>query len=282
MKFLSIFFSNKKALCGFIILLIFIIIAIFAPFISPYSPTSKSFLPLERPSREHILGTDAMGQDIFSQVVWGTRLSLSIGILTGAITTIIALVIGLIAGYFGGVIDNILMLITNTILVIPGLPLMIVIASYFPIRGTGIIILVISLTGWAWGARVLRSQVLSLKERDFVFSSKMLGENSFHIIFVDILPNMLGIIFANFFGATVSAVLSEAGLEFLGLGDVNAVSWGTILFWAQNNMALYLGAWQWIFVPGLLISLLGLSFALMNFGVDEIVNPKLRSGGENL
>lgn len=279
MRSLVIFFKNNKALSGFIILLIFVIIAIFAPFISPYSPTSKSFLPLQPPSRAHLLGTDATGQDIFSQVIWGTRLSLSVGMLTGAITTLIAISIGLISGYFGGAVDNILMLITNAILVIPGLPLMIVIASYFPIRGTSVIILVISLTGWAWGARVLRSQVLSLKEREFVLSSKMLGESPFHIIFVDILPNMLGIIFANFFGATVSAVLSEAGLEFLGLGDVNAISWGTILFWAQNNMALYLGAWQWIFIPGLCVSLLGVSFALMNFGVDEIVNPKLRSRG---
>lgn len=270
------FFKIKKAMAGLIILLFFVIISIFAPVIAPYSCDYMDGLPMMPPSEENLLGTTDTGQDIFSLVIWSTRSSLFVGITTGLLVTIIAILIGLAAGYFGGFTDDFLCTVMNIFLVIPGLPLMIIIAAYIPVRGTATIIFVLAFTGWAWGARVLRSQMLTLKNQEFVTASLVLGESSSHIIFKDIFPNMLSLIVATFFGSSLSAVLGEASLEFLGLGDVNANTWGTMLYWAQNNQALLLGQWQWMAIPGLCIALLGMSFALMNFAVDEITNPKLR------
>jgi len=165
--YIKIFFRNKKAMVGASILLSFTLVAIFAPVIAPYSPYDMSFVPMQGFSREHILGTTLSGQDIFSQVVWGSRYSILVGIITGLITTFISVTVGFISGYFGGLIGEFFTMLTNIFLVIPGLPLVIVISAYIPVKNIWTIILVISLTGWAWGARVLRSQVLSLKSRDF-------------------------------------------------------------------------------------------------------------------
>lgn len=159
------------------------------------------------------------------------------------IASIISVVVGLICGYFGGIVDDLLSAITNVFLVLPGLPLMIIIAAYITVQSILPMIFVISLTGLAWGARVLRSQMLTLKKRDYVKATIVAGESPFRIIFYGIFPNMLGLIVANFFGAALYAVSSEAGLEFLGLGNVNAVTRGTILYWAQNNQAVLLGQW---------------------------------------
>ena len=273
---LKLFMKNKKALAGAIILLILSIIAIFAPWIAPFSPYSTEFAAGLTPNSKHLMGTTALGQDIFSQIIWGSRLTLFVGIVTGLIASLISVIVGLVAGYFGGRIDDVLSVITNVFLVVPGLPLMIILAGYITVRSVVPIIFVISITGWAWGARVLRSQMMTLKNRDFVKAAKVIGEHPLRIIFFDILPNMLGLIVANFFGAALYAVLSEAGLEFLGLGNVNAITWGTVLYWAQNGQALLLGQWQWMAVPGLLIAILGTCFALLNFAVDEMTNPKLR------
>jgi peptide/nickel transport system permease protein len=276
MKYLLVFLHNKKAAVGICILLFFVIVAIFAPCIAPYSPTYMGFTPLQMSSRQHLLGTTAIGQDIFSRVIWGTRLSLFVGIIIGLIATMLSVIVGLTAGYFGGLVDDIFMMITNIFLVIPGLPLMIIIAAYITVKGTVTIVFVISITGWAWGARVLRSQAMTLKNRDFVKASIVVGERPGHVIFSDIFPNMFSLVVANFFGVSLYAVLSEAGLEFLGLGDSSAVSWGTILYWSQNNNAMLFGLWQWMVVPGLCIALLGVSFALINFAIDEVTNPRLR------
>jgi len=276
MKYLLVFLHNKKAAVGICLLLFFVIVAIFAPYIAPYSPTYMGFTPLQMSSRQHLLGTTAIGQDIFSRVIWGTRLSLFVGIIIGLIATMLSVIVGLTAGYFGGLVDDIFMMITNIFLVIPGLPLMIIIAAYITVKGTVTIVFVISITGWAWGARVLRSQAMTLKNRDFVKASIVVGERPSHVIFSDIFPNMLSLVVANFFGVSLYAVLSEAGLEFLGLGDSSAVSWGTILYWSQNNNAMLFGLWQWMVVPGLCIALLGVSFALINFAIDEVTNPRLR------
>lgn len=273
---LKIFLKNKKAVTGASILIFLSLVAIFAPIIAPYSPDSTEFAPALKPSSEHLLGTTSLGQDIFSQIVWGTRLTLLVGFVTGLISSIISIIMGLTAGYFGGITDDILSVITNIFLVLPGLPLMIILAAYITVKSVLPIIFVISITGWAWGARVLRSQMMTLKNRDYVKAANVIGEHPIRIIFADIFPNMLGLILANFFGAALYAVLSEASLSFLGLGNVNAVTWGTILYWAQNNQALLLGQWQWMAVPGLLIAILGTSFALLNFAVDEMTNPKLR------
>jgi len=276
MRYINVFLKDRKAFTGLVILLGLAFVAVFAPYLAPYSPHYMGFTPLEPPSLKHLLGTTATGQDVFSRVIWGTRMSLSVGLLVGLFTTAISVALALFSGFFAGIVDGIISLIINVFLVIPPLPLMIVLAAYMPSKGMWTIILVITVTGWAWGARTLRPQVLSLKNRDFVNASVIVGENSFHIIFVDILPHILGLVVANFFGTAMYAVVSEAGLEFIGLGNVNDISWGTILYWAENDQALFFGLWSWLLVPGILIALLGTSMALLNFAVDEIINPKLK------
>ncbi len=276
MKYLRFFVKDKKIFAGTLILTVMVVMAIFAPYIAPYPPDYMGFTPLEAPSFAHWLGTTATGQDVFSRVIWGTRMSLSVGLLVGLFTTTISVVLAFFAGYFGGMVDNIISLLINVFLVIPPLPLMIVLAAYMPSKGMWSIILVITVTGWAWGARTLRPQIMSLKNRDFVKASIIVGERPLHTIFVDILPHTLGLIVANFFGTAMYAVISEAGLEFIGLGNVNDISWGTILYWAENDQAMFFGLWSWLLIPGILIALLGTSMALMNFGVDEIINPKLK------
>lgn len=268
---------NPKSLIGLLLLLAFVLIALLAPAIAPYSPKDTSFIPFDPGSAEHRLGTTALGEDVLSQLIWGTRLSLLVGLVAGAIATLVSVVMGLVSGYAGGWVDEVLSTITNIFLVIPGLPLLIIIAAYVNVEGVLPIIFVIAFTGWAWGARVLRAQTLSLRNRDFVQAAKVVGEGGGRIVFAEILPNMLSLIAANFFGAALFAVLSEAGLEFLGLGDVGIVTWGTMLYWAQTNQAFLLNQWAWMIAPGICIALLGTSFALLNFAIDEIANPKLRA-----
>lgn len=268
---------NPKSLTGLMLLLFFVGVALLAPVLAPYSPKDTSFIPFDTGSAEHPLGTTALGEDVLSQLIWGTRLSLLVGLVAGAIATFVSVVIGLVSGYAGGILDEVLSTFTNIFLVIPGLPLLIIIAAYVNVEGVLPIIFVIAVTGWAWGARVLRAQTLSLRNRDFVQAARVVGEGGGRIVFAEILPNMLSLIAANFFGAALFAVLSEAGLEFLGLGDVGIVTWGTMLYWAQTNQAFLLNQWAWMIAPGVCIALLGTSFALLNFAIDEITNPKLRT-----
>ena len=179
-------------------------------------------------------------------------------------------------GYLGGWIDELLSLVSNVFLVIPQLPLIIVLAALVPTgRGPGTVIIVISVTGWAWGARVMRSITLTLRQRDYVQAARVGGESTFRVIFFEIVPNMGAIIATNFIFATISAILTEATLEFLGLSDLTQISWGTMLYWAQNNDALLGGHWSWFVPPGICIALLCTSLALINYGIDSIVNPRL-------
>lgn len=278
---LSLFVENKKALTGLFILFFFLFLALFAPFVAPYGPKQNSdshgqFQLMAEPSAKHLLGTTHAGYDIFSRLLYGTRLTLAVGLSTGIITTAISLVVGMFGGYVGGWADDVISFATNVFLVIPSLPLIIVVAAYIPMRGVLSIILVLSITGWAWGARVVRAQVLSIGERDFIKVAEVMGERPMMIVFREILPNIVSLIMATFFTSTIAAVIGEATLEFIGLGNIAAVTWGTMLFWAQNNGALLFGAWWWFLPPGIFIGLLGTSFALMNFAIDEISNPKMR------
>ncbi len=188
------------------------------------------------------------------------------------------MLIGLSWGYVRGPVGEVINFVVNLFLVIPGLPLMIVIAAYLQNSGLGMIIFVVVLTGWAFGARVLRSQTKSLRGRDFVTAAQFSGERAWRIVFREILPNMTSIIAGSFFGAATGAILAEAGLSFLGLGDTTTVSWGTMLFWAQNSNALLTGQWVLLLVPGLCVALLATSLTLINFGVDGLSNPRLREG----
>lgn len=280
-EMLLLFVENRKAFAGLLILTLFILLALFAPILAPYGPKQNSgpngsFRLMAEPSAAHILGTTHAGYDIFSRLVHGTRLTLIVGLLTGIITTAISLTVGLFSGYIGGKVDDIISFVTNVFLVIPSLPLIIVVAAYVPMRGVIPIITVLSLTGWAWGARVVRAQVLSIGEREFIKVAQVLGERPILIVFREILPNIVSLVMATFFTSTIAAIIGEATLEFIGLGNVAAITWGTMLFWAQNNGALLFGAWWWFLPPGICIGLLGTSFALLNFAIDEISNPKIR------
>jgi len=268
--------SNGKARTGMIILGLIVLAAIFAPLIAPHSPTATNFQPYLGPSATNLLGTTGNGQDVFSQLIFGARVSLIVGVCAGALATLVAVTIGLISGYRPGVIDEVLSFVTNLALVIPALPLMIILAAYLQGRSVWTIVLVVAFTSWATGARVIRSQTKTLRTRDFVTSAVFSGERLPRIVFRDILPNMTSLVAASFLAAATAAVLAEASLEFLGLGNPSTVSWGTILFAAQQQNALLTGQWLMVFAPGLAIVLLMVSFTLINFGVDALSNPRLR------
>ena len=266
---------NHKFRWGLTIFVLFVLMAVLAPVIAPYSPVRTTFAPVQQPTWKHWLGTTANGQDVLSQVIWGTRISLGVGVAAGMLSIVISIILGLVAGYKGGWVDKILTTVTNIVLVIPSLPLVIVVAAYVRATGPTTIALVIGFTGWAWGARVLRSQSLSLASRDYVTAAKLQGNSDGYIIRQEILPNMISLIVANFVYSVLSAILAEAALEFLGFGNVSDVSWGTMLYWANNGQALLSGAWWWFVPPGMAIAMVGASLALMNYGVDEIANPRL-------
>jgi oligopeptide/dipeptide ABC transporter ATP-binding protein len=267
---------NKKAVAGIFILLVFTVISIFPGQIAPYDGQAEIFLPAQPPSWHHLLGTTSLGQDIFSQVIWGTRLSLVIALAVGGLATVLAVLVGVSAGYLGGATDGFLSLVTDVILVLPIFPLIIVIAAYEKNAGLLTLVVVLGVLGWSYGARQLRSQTLSLRRRDFLESARVRGERKSYVILFEILPTMTSLIVATFLGAAIYAVLTAAGLQFIGLGDPNSQSWGTMLYWAQNNEALFSGMPWWAIAPGLCIALLGASFALLNYAFDEISSPALR------
>ncbi|HLU34224.1 MAG TPA: ABC transporter permease [Thermomicrobiales bacterium] len=274
--FLGLLRQNRKASLGAGIIVFFLTMAIIGPWVAPYDPTEIVGRRHEAPSSEFWFGTDGSGKDVFSQTIVGARLSLATGLIVGVIVTLVAIIVGMSAGYFRGKVDDILTTITNVVLIIPGLPLLIVLAAFLP-AGFWSIVFVLAVTGWAWGARVYRSQTLSLREKDFVASAVVAGESKARIILREILPNMMSIVVAGFLGAVNYAIGAQAGLEFLGLGNSSNISWGTNLYWAQNNGALLLGAW-WTLIPsGLSIALVAFGFSMINYAIDEVTNPRLRS-----
>jgi peptide/nickel transport system permease protein len=268
--------SNKKAACGAVILLIFVILAIFPGQIAPYSPLADSFGRSLGPSAHHLLGTTGNDQDIFSQLIWGTRETLIIALVSGALSTLLSMIMGIGAAYLGGLWDAGLNLITDILLVIPTIPLLIVILAYLPRNGLVSLIGVLVVTGYSYGARQLRAEALSLRNRDFLEAARVRGERSFYIIFVEIIPTMTSLIVAVFLGTAVFNVIAAATLQFIGFGNPDSTSWGTMLYWAQNGEALQTGQYLWALAPGLCIAALGAAFALLNYAFDEIGNPALQ------
>jgi len=189
---------------------------------------------------------------------------------------VLSVLVGVTAAYLGGFWDDVLNLLTDVVLVIPTLPLVVVIAAYFAHHSISVMIIALVVTGWSYGARQLRVQALSLRNRDFLEAARVRGERSSYIIVFELLPNMTSLIVANFLGSALYSILTASGLEFLGLGDVNTYDWGTMLYWAQNQSALQTGSYLWAAVPGLCIALLGTAFALLNNAFDELGNPALR------
>ncbi len=270
------FRSNRKATAGVILLAIFTLIAIFPGVIAHDSPTADAYPPHLGVSAAHLLGTNAYGQDLFAQVVWGTRNVMIIAFVVGLATTGIAVLIGIAAAYLGGLWDNSLSVLTDVLLVIPLFPLLIVIAAYAHGGTTIVLITAITLTSWSYTARQLRSQALTLRNRDFLEAARVRGERRLYIIVVEVIPTMTSLIVASFLTNALYAVLFASSLQFIGLGDPSTVSWGTTLYWAQNNAALQTGYPLWVIAPGACIALLGAAFALLNYAFDEIGNPALR------
>ncbi|GHO90565.1 peptide ABC transporter permease [Reticulibacter mediterranei] len=276
-----IFIRNRKASIGMIVVGSFVLLAIFGPIIIRQDPHTFTTDVLQSPSGSHWFGTTNFGEDVLVQTIIGARFSVFMGLGIGLITTIISVLVGLTSGYFLGWIDEALSLLTNVFLVLPTLPLAILLAAFLPNKGPFAIGFILTITGWSWGARVLRSQTLSLRNRDCVEASRASGESIWRIIFYEILPNQTAIVAAQFFGTVTYVILAETALEYLGLGDITASTWGNMLFSASTNSALLRGAWWWFLPPGLCIAILGAALTFINFGIDEIANPRLRneSGG---
>jgi len=268
--------QSRKVTAGSAIVGFFIVVGLFGPLIITTNPNATSSLFIAPPSAAHWLGTTVVGEDIFSQLINGTRTSVFWGLGTGLVVTLLSVLVGLVSGYFGGWIDDLLTLLTNVSLVLPSIPLAIVLAAYFP-RGPLTISLVIVVTNWAWQARVLRSQTLSMRNREFVVAARASGEHTWRIIFFEIFPNEIGLVVAGFVSTTIYVILAWAALEFLGLGDGSIPSWGSMLYWAQQAGALGGSLWWWFVPPGACIAILGAGLSLINFGIDEIADPRLRS-----
>ena len=268
---------NPKSRAGLVLVGFMVVVAVIAPLISVSNPTDFSLLAARQaPSWHHLFGTTDQGSDIFSQVVLGARRSLLLGAAAGGLATFLATVLGVLAAYSGGVIDEAVNFLTNVFLVIPTIPLLVVISGYLKSRSMGTMILVLAFTLWAFEARILRGQALSLKGRDFVLAAKVAGEGTWRIVFGEIMPNMISRIAAGFVLVFYISLLVDAGLEFLGLGDTTHVSWGMTLYWAQTNSAVLQGEWWPFLFPGLALVITVLGLTLILAGIDEISNPRLR------
>jgi peptide/nickel transport system permease protein len=274
------FLTGGKTVTGVAVIGFFVVIAIIGDWIAPYDPSARSSDLLEAPSGRHWFGTTHLGQDIFSQVVVGTRSVMLVGLAAGIVATILAVIVGVTSGYLGGTPGEGLSALSNVFLVIPALPLIIIIGSAVPGGGDILVAVIIGCTSWAWGARVLRAQTLSLRGREYVEAARATGESTWRIIFFEILPNLTAVIASSFVGTVIFAVMSEITLAFVGVSGLSNWNWGTILFWAQSQQALAQGAWWWFVPAGLAIAILGTALSLLNFGIDEFVSPRLRGSGK--
>lgn len=276
---------SPKIIFGIAIILIFLIIAIIGPMIAPFDPSASlsttNGIPMP-PSAAHWLGTTNQQQDVFSELLSGGRSTFLVAFISGIIATALSVVIGVTAGFLGGLADDLLSALSNFFLVLPALPLLIVIFGFLPgSSGSNDLLIgaIISLTGWAFGARVLRAQTLSLRNRDYVESARITGERNWRIIGFEILPNLLPIVASSFLFTVLYGVGTYTAMAFLGLVNPEHWSWGSILFEAQNNNAEVSGYWWWYIPAGLAVALLGTALALLNFGIDEFINPRLRAAG---
>jgi peptide/nickel transport system permease protein len=280
---------SRMALVGLGILIFFTAVAVLAPVLAPYGPLQRivpvdspvACIPkincaLSPPNSAHPLGVSYLDMDIYSQVIWGTQISLIVGVMSAIIASVVGTAVGLVSGFIGGWVDEVMMRFNDIVLSIPWLVLMIVVAAIIgQIELVGMI-MIIGLTGWSVTARVIRAQVLSVKERMFVERARMIGSSNSHIMMRHIFPNAFPLIFANTILTVAVSILSEAVLAFLGLSGTTYMSWGKIIEEATNNNALINGNPVWLVVPGLCIVFLVLGFYLFGYALDEILNPRLR------
>jgi peptide/nickel transport system permease protein len=268
-----------KAKIGVVVFGVFLLAAIIGPLVSPYDPGFQNPDPstsLKPPSAAYLLGTTQTGQDVLSQLLTGIRLTLELAFIVGVIATVASVIVGVTSAYLGGVWDEVLSLVTNVFLVIPSLPLLILLLGYLPQKGQLATIVVLSVLGWPWGARVIRAQTLTIRNRDFIAASRESGEKTWRIIGYEIIPNEVSLIAANFVNTVLFAIGASVALAFIGLANLQSWSLGTMLYWAQSAQALQLGAWWWFLSPGIAVALIGTSLVLLNTGIDELGNPRLR------
>jgi peptide/nickel transport system permease protein len=273
--FMGLYKRSWIGMLGLLLVLAFIALAVIAPYVAPYDPRALVGLPFRKPSTEYPLGTDQVGRDIYSQLIWGSRVSLMVGLLASFLGVAIGTSIGLVSGYYRGLLDAVLMRITDLFITLPDLPLMLILAALIG-RSMWNIIFVIAFLGWTGTARMVRSQTLSIKERPYVEAARSVGAKDRQILWRHILPNVFPLVFANAIVGIVNAILAESGLSFLGLGDPTKPSWGLILRYANEAGALATGRWWFIIPPGLCIMLVAIGFAFSSYSLDQILNPRLR------
>jgi peptide/nickel transport system permease protein len=274
---LRLLLGNPKSRFGLIVIAFMLAVAVFAPLIATHDPTAYSLFDARKgPSLHHFFGTTDQGTDIFSQVVWGTRTSLFLGAAAALLATVLAASLGVLGAYCGGWVDDLVNFATNVFLVIPTIPLLVVVSAYLKGRGSTSMILILGLTLWAFEARILRAQALTLRNRDFILAAKVAGESTWRIIFLELMPNMISRIAAAFVLVFYVSILTEAGLEFLGLGNMSASSWGVTLYWAQVNSSVLQGEWWTFLFPGLALALTVAALVFILAGLDEVSNPRLR------
>jgi len=269
-----------KAKIGALLFGFFLLVAIFGPVFQPYDPGFVNLNPalsLNHPSGQHLLGTTQLGQDVLSQVLTGIRLTLILALAVGAIATVLSVLVGITAAFLGGAWDEVLSLLTNVFLVVPALPLLIVLLGYLSAQGQLSTIIVLAGLGWPWGARVIRAQTLTIRNRDFIAASRETGEKTWRIIVFEIIPNEISLIVANFVNTVLYAIGASVALAFAGIANLESFSLGTDMYWAQTNNALQGGDWWWWIPPGLAVALIGTSLVLLNSGIDEVGNPRLRA-----
>jgi peptide/nickel transport system permease protein len=255
-----------------------VVVALIAPLISVAHPNDFNLLAARQaPSWQHLFGTTDQGSDIFSQVVLGARRSLLLGFAAAVLATGLAATLGVTAAYCGGIVDEAINFFINVFIVIPAIPLLVVISGFMKNRGMWTMVLVLAAVLWAFEARILRGQALSLKNRDFVFAAKATGESTRRIVVAELMPNMISRIAAGFVLVFYIALLTDAGLEFLGLGDMTKTSWGVTLYWAQTNSTVLQGEWWPFFFPGAALAFTVLGLVLLLAGIDEVSNPRLRA-----
>jgi peptide/nickel transport system permease protein len=274
-RFLRAVRGNRKAVAGTVILVVIAFVAAFPGLIAPHDPQATIYPPDLSPSWSHPLGTTQLGQDVFSQLIWSTRLTLVVTLVVTIIATFLSMIVGVTAAYAGGFTDRVLTVVIDVFLILPVLPLLILLAAYLP-PGIGSLVIVLCITSWAFQARQLRAQGLSVRSRDFLVAARVRGERPLYIILVEIVPTMTSLLAASFLALAVYVVGFAASLQFLGLGNSSELMWGTMLYNAQQAAALEAGNAWWALAPGAAVAVLGTGFALLNYAFDEIGNPALR------
>lgn len=274
----AFFHGNPTAIIGIFLITVILLGALLAPVLATHNPNKRVARPHVAPNAEYVLGSTRNGRDVYSQVLYGARKSLSVAFFAGFIAMSIAIAVGVTSGYMGGKVDEWMNFFTNVFLVFPQLPLLIVLAAFLGQVGSVVITVLLGLTSWPWGARVIRSQTMAIRNKEFIISAEVMGESKIRIILVEILPNLISIVFGGFLGAVIYAMGAEAGLGILGLGDATEVSWGSMLYWAQVSSSLYTGAWWEMIVPAVALALTGGALALINMSIDQVSNPKLKTG----